>query len=262
MLTSSIVVALLCAPGIKAKTPLDEVKWLDSNYGELTKTGPVLTDVLASKAEIVPVLKAMKLDGELLQSILTNQLAEQTPKADVPATYEAVSAIVELTGAEGTHTVRLYDAKTRIDFSLLQRKNKTFVLMGAPSHASENEFEGDLLLRRSDSDEMKLKASYFVKEAGVWKKAPLPVVSQEACLERLRQPARMIAEGEAKYFAANKTYSKNFDAIGYDGEKFTVVATIKKANDTGYKAEVRMFGGVVSIDESGKVVDTKPCDLK
>lgn len=113
-----------------------------------------------------------------------------------------------------------YDEKTRLDFSVLGRKNKTWVLMGAPSHASQNTLAYDLLLRRSDSDPVKQKASYFVKENGAWKATALPMPTQEECLEWLRRPARAIAAGEAKFFTANKRYSNDLDELNYDREQY------------------------------------------
>lgn len=260
MLSSSLLISIsLAAPGIKSATPLEDVKALDARIGDLVKAGPALTAVLASTPELKQMLKAMKLDKEMEANLLTTSLADQTPKAELPATFAATSAIVTKPDSGKTHTVYLYDGKTRLDLFVMRRPNKTLVLTSAPSHASENELLGDLLLRRS-GDEADRDVSYFVKENGAWKAAPLPAVSQEQCLERLRAPALAIAESQARYFKANKSYAKSIGGLDYDGSKFTVVASVK-GNGTTYLGKVSMFGGEVTIDESGKPVDAKPCAL-
>lgn len=261
MLISLVVSFCLAAPGIKSATPLEDVKALDAQVSELVKAGPGLTAVLASEAELKQMLKAMKLDKETEANLLSSSLADQTPKPDLPATFAAVSAIVTKPDSSKTHTVYLYDGKSRLDLFVMRRPNKTLVLTSAPSHAAENELLGDLLLRRSDSDKSARDVSYFVKENGAWKSATLPAVTQEQCLERLRAPALAIAESEARYFKAHQTYTKSFSALDYDGSKFTAVATIKAGNATSFLGVVSMFGGEVSINESGQPVDTKPCTL-
>lgn len=41
-----------------------------------------------------------------------------------------------------------------------------------------------------------------------------------------------------------------------------VLVTMKSATASGFKAQVGMFGGVVTIDETGKPVDASACTLK
>ena len=263
MIFAPLFVSLcLAAPGIKSTSPLEDLKTLDARLPEFLKAGPALTSVLATTQEIKQVLTAMKINKADLELVLASSIEQQTPKADAPTSFAPTSAIVtKPDAATKTFEVHFYDGKTRLDVSLLKRANKTLVLMDAPSHASQNELEGDLLLRRSSKDAAERDVSYFVKENGAWKSAPLPAVTQEQCLERLRAPALAIAESQARYFKANKTYTKSFGALDFDGTKFLVVASLKSGDATKFLATVRMFGGEVTIDQSNKPVDATPCSL-
>lgn len=260
MLPHLVVSLCLAAPGLKSTTPLDDVKALDARLPQLLVAGPQLTAVLASKPELKKMLAAMKLDAETEARFLASALDDQAPKAELPSRFDATSAVVTKPDSSGTHTVSFYDGASRLDLTLLRRADKTIVLTGAPSHASENDLVGDLLLRRS-GDASERDVSYFVKTGGTWKAAPLPTVTQAQCLERLHAPALALAESQQRFFKAHGTFTRSIGALDYDGSKFTVVATVKAGNATSFLAQVSMFGGVVTIDQTGKPVDVTPCTL-
>lgn len=260
MFAPLLVSLCLAAPGLKSATPLEDVKALDARLPQLLVAGPTLSSVLATKPELEKMLAAMKLDAETQARFLASALEDQAPKPELPARFAATSAIVTKPDSSGSHTVSLYDGASRLDLFVLRRPDKTIVLTAAPSHAAENELLGDLLLRRSGSVEDR-DVSYFVKNDGTWKAAPLPKVTQAQCLERLHAPALALAESQQRYFKAHQTFSKRIGSLDYDGSKFTVVATVKAGDATSFLAQVSMFGGVVTIDQTGKPVDVTPCTL-
>jgi len=267
MIVVAMVVTTLsiaAAGGIAAPTQLDELKNLDAALADLLHDGPKLRAALATKAEVKKDLALTGVDAPTIEMIMAGVEKNQQTQPDTPKSFTPTIAVITQDDPKksSSHIVSFYDTADsgRLDLDVMARDKKTVVLAEAPHFNDKNPWSFDRDRLHADGTLTKKNVAYFEKKDGAWVSAPFPPANPQVCVDRLHTQAKRIVDAELAAKKAKGTFIK-MGGLSLDMDNFGVYSDVKSADANHFVAELSVWGGKITVDETGKIVDVSPCKM-